>query len=191
MRWLPVTEPKKSISKRVDSLSPPSRIVSVPKLMRVCFACASKSAPSSTPPIGVDPVRRNRGRRCSRRSRRRACRSTGRRPWRNPSAGSWCPGAAFGVIVPAWIGLASRLRRCRGCGSRGGRRGRRPLLGDQLLHDLLEFGDARSSSCSLAVCAPAMEEAPSRARPSAAATHGAEAGRTTAGRLTEVMDRSP
>jgi len=54
-RWSPVIDPKKSISKRVDSLSPPSRMVSVPKLMRDCLTWAFRSVPSSTPPIGMVP----------------------------------------------------------------------------------------------------------------------------------------
>ena len=54
-RWSAVLEPKKSISNRVLSLSPPASTVSVPKLMRDCFTCAFRSVPSSGWPIGVTP----------------------------------------------------------------------------------------------------------------------------------------
>ena len=146
MRWSPVIEPKKSTSKRVDSLSPPSRIVSVPKLMRVCLACASKSVPSLDA-----PDRRASG------HVEVACRvvlrqfAVGRvRPQAVDLGVTRQHEAGAGCGIRQDRARLDRLRRRRGrcgsdraCGGRCRNGGRRHLLlRHELLDELLEFRDA-------------------------------------------------
>ena len=140
MRWSPSARPKKSISKRVLTLPPPSRTVSVPKLKRDCLMWALRSVLSSFcgAPIGI--VLGHVEVATDGAVGEFAVRGVGKDRVGLDEAGDHEGGSGSGVRRDR-RGLDG-LRSGR---SSRGRRGRRRslLLCSQLLHQLLELGDAR------------------------------------------------